>query len=103
MLIVFSDIQQMQILTSSKQHHILTARTQETESVKRSNWKKMVKNNKSEQTTAKAKKSKVYICFDPGVFKAFKAKAERVGIPYQTLLNSIVKRYTEGKLDIEPN
>lgn len=39
--------------------------------------------------------------FDPGVLEAFKAKAERVGIPYQTLLNSVVKRYTEGKLDIE--
>lgn len=39
--------------------------------------------------------------FDPGVLEAFKAKAERVGIPYQTLLNSVVKRYTESKLDIE--
>ncbi|OWV21068.1 hypothetical protein B7982_12500 [Fibrobacter sp. UWB2] len=55
-----------------------------------------------ERTAAKSRKSKVGTSFDPGVLEAFKAKAERVGIPYQTLLNSIVKRYTEGKLDIEP-
>ena len=47
------------------------------------------------------RKAKVGTSFDPGVLEAFKAKAERVGIPYQTLLNSVVKRYTEGKLDIE--
>lgn len=55
-----------------------------------------------ERAAAKTRKSKVGTSFDPGVLEAFKAKAERVGIPYQTLLNSIVKRYTEGKLDIEP-
>ncbi len=54
------------------------------------------------RAAAKARKSKVGTSFDPGVLEAFKAKAERVGIPYQTLLNSIVKRYTESKLDIEP-
>ncbi|MBR3070666.1 BrnA antitoxin family protein [Fibrobacter sp.] len=54
------------------------------------------------RAATKARKSKVGTSFDPGVLEAFKAKAERVGIPYQTLLNSIVKRYTEGKLDIEP-
>ena len=56
----------------------------------------------SKERAAKSRKSKVGTSFDPGVLEAFKAKAERVGIPYQTLLNSIVKRYTEGKLDIEP-
>ena len=35
------------------------------------------------------------------VIGVFKAKAERVEIPYQTLLNSIVKRYTESMLDIK--
>lgn len=49
----------------------------------------------------KKRKTKVGTSFDPGVLEAFKAKAERVGIPYQTLLNSVVKRYTESKLDIE--
>ena len=51
--------------------------------------------------TVKKRKTKVGTSFDPGILEAFKAKAERVGIPYQTLLNSVVKRYTEGKLDIE--
>lgn len=51
--------------------------------------------------TIKKRKTKVGTSFDPGVLDAFKAKAERVGIPYQTLLNSVVKRYTESKLDIE--
>lgn len=51
--------------------------------------------------TVKKRKTKVGTSFDPGVLEAFKAKAERVGIPYQTLLNSVVKRYTECKLDIE--
>lgn len=51
--------------------------------------------------TVKKRKTKVGTSFDPGVLEAFKAKAERVGIPYQTLLNSVVKRYTESKLDIE--
>ena len=49
----------------------------------------------------KKRKTKVGTSFDPGVLEAFKAKAECVGIPYQTLLNSVVKRYTESKLDIE--
>ncbi len=35
------------------------------------------------------------------VIGVFKAKAERVEIPYQTLLNSIVKRYTKSMLDIK--
>jgi uncharacterized protein (DUF4415 family) len=51
--------------------------------------------------TVKKRKTKVGTSFDPGVLEAFKAKAERVGIPYQTLLNSVVKRYTESKLDTE--
>lgn len=51
--------------------------------------------------TVKKRKTKVGTSFDPGILEAFKAKAERVGIPYQTLLNSVVKRYTESKLDIE--
>ena len=54
-----------------------------------------------QRAAKKARKSKVGTSFDPGVLETFKAKAERVGIPYQTLLNSVVKRYTEGKLDIE--
>ena len=49
----------------------------------------------------KKRKTKVGTSFDPGVLEAFKAKAERVGMPYQTLLNSVVKRYTESNLDIE--
>ena len=51
--------------------------------------------------TVKKRKTKVGTSFDPGILEAFKAKAERVGIPYQTLLNSVIKRYTESKLDIE--
>ncbi|MCI6436953.1 hypothetical protein [Fibrobacter sp.] len=52
--------------------------------------------------TVKKRKTKVVgTSFDSGVLEAFKAKADCVGIPYQTLLNSVVKRYTESKLDIE--
>lgn len=58
-------------------------------------------NAAKERAAAKSRKAKVGTSFDPGVLEAFKAKAERVGIPYQTLLNSVVKRYTEGNLDIE--
>lgn len=50
---------------------------------------------------AKKRKAKIGTSIDPDVLEAFKAKAIRVGIPYQTLLNSIVKRYVDGKLDIE--
>ena len=32
--------------------------------------------------TVKKRKTKVGTSFDPGVLEAFKAKAERVGIPY---------------------
>ncbi|WP_294111969.1 BrnA antitoxin family protein [uncultured Fibrobacter sp.] len=74
-------------------------------------WEKLTKSNETQPKRPlrpqsnvqqkKARKSKVGTSFDPGVLEAFKAKAERVGIPYQTLLNSVVKRYTEGKLDIE--
>ena len=42
-----------------------------------------------------------YSIWTAQVIGVFKAKAERVEIPYQTLLNSIVKRYTESMLDIK--
>ena len=50
---------------------------------------------------AKKRKAKIGTSIDPDVLEAFKAKAARLGIPYQTLLNSIVKRYVDGTLDIE--
>ena len=40
-----------------------------------------------------------YSIWTAQVIGVFKAKAERVEIPYQTLLNTIVKRYTESMLD----
>lgn len=52
-------------------------------------------------TKERARKIKIGTSIDPDVLEKFKAKAERVGIPYQTLLNSVLKRYTESKLDIE--
>lgn len=47
-----------------------------------------------------SRKVKVGISVDPDVLEKFKKKAELVGIPYQTLLNSVLKRYSENKLDI---
>ncbi len=50
--------------------------------------------------TEKRRKAKVGISIDRPVLEGFKAKAEKLGIPYQTLLNSVLKRYVDGKLDI---
>lgn len=47
------------------------------------------------------RKRMVSMRLPPAVIEGLKAKAERVGIPYQTLAASVLKRYVEGKLDIE--
>lgn len=47
------------------------------------------------------RKVKVGISLDAGVLDNFKAKALKVGIPYQTLINSVLKRYAENTLDID--
>lgn len=38
---------------------------------------------------------------DPDTILKIKEKADRVGIPYQTLINSVLKRYANGSLQIE--
>lgn len=51
--------------------------------------------------TAKAHKVMMTARIDPETILKIKEKADRVGIPYQTLINSILKRYADGKLNIE--
>lgn len=47
------------------------------------------------------RKKMVSMRLPPEVVQGLKDKAARVGIPYQTLAASVLKRYVEGKLDIE--
>ena len=47
------------------------------------------------------RKRLVSMRIEPAVVTKLKAKAKRVGIPYQTLAASVLKRYVEGKLNIE--
>jgi predicted DNA binding CopG/RHH family protein len=49
----------------------------------------------------KARKVMMAARIDPDTILKIKAKANRVGIPYQTLINSVLKRYADGKLEIE--
>ncbi|MCK9183180.1 MAG: BrnA antitoxin family protein [Fibrobacteraceae bacterium] len=46
------------------------------------------------------RKRMVSMRIDPAIIRLLKAKAEKVGIPYQTLAASVLKRYAEGNLDI---
>lgn len=48
------------------------------------------------------KKRMVSMRVEQSVVEKLKAKAELVGIPYQTLAASVLKRYVEGNLDIVP-
>ena len=50
---------------------------------------------------AKTRKVMMTARIDPETILKIKEKADRVGIPYQTLINSILKRYADGKLQIE--
>ncbi len=54
--------------------------------------------NKSFQKMASATKDRINLRIDPEVKDSFIKKSEDEGIPYQTLINSVLKRYAEGKL-----
>lgn len=52
-------------------------------------------------TRGKSRKRMVSMRVEEGVIEKMKARASHVGIPYQTLAASVLKRFVEGKLDIE--
>lgn len=54
-----------------------------------------------QDAVSEMKKRMISMRLDPNVIVGLKQKAKRVGIPYQTLAASVLKRYVEGKLDIE--
>lgn len=54
-----------------------------------------------QEAFAEMKKRMISMRVEPGVIARLKIKAKRVGIPYQTLAASVLKRYVDGNLDIE--
>ncbi len=52
-------------------------------------------------TLAEMKKRMISMRVEPDVIERLKEKAKRVGIPYQTLAASVLKRYVDSNLDIE--
>lgn len=54
------------------------------------------------EACAEIKKRMISMRVETVVIEKLKVKANRVGIPYQTLAASVLKRYAEGNLDIEP-
>lgn len=58
------------------------------------------------ETAKKVKKSKVdpapkimiSLRLDPSLISSLKDESDRLGIPYQTLINSIIHRYVNGEL-----
>lgn len=54
--------------------------------------------NKFFQKMASDTKDRINLRIDPKVKAKFIKKSEAEGIPYQTLINSVLKRYVDGKL-----
>jgi predicted DNA binding CopG/RHH family protein len=54
--------------------------------------------NKAFQKMASETKDRINLRIDPKVKAKFMKKSEDEGIPYQTLINSILKKYVDGKL-----
>jgi predicted DNA binding CopG/RHH family protein len=54
--------------------------------------------NKLFQKLASETKDRINLRIDPKVKAKFIKKSEEEGIPYQTLINSILKKYVDGKL-----
>jgi predicted DNA binding CopG/RHH family protein len=58
-----------------------------------------IKNKKSlYQKMAAETKDRINLRIDPKVKAKFIKKSEAEGIPYQTLINSVLKKYVDGKL-----
>lgn len=54
--------------------------------------------NKQFQKMASETKDRINLRIDPKVKAKFIKKSEAEGIPYQTLINSVLKKYIDGKL-----
>lgn len=50
------------------------------------------------KTDAEASKTPISIRLDGSVLAALKTEAERMGIPYQTYIGSVLHRYVHGEL-----
>lgn len=60
---------------------------------------KELKNKKSVfQKLASETKDRINLRLDPKTKEKFLKKSEAEGIPYQTLINSVLKKYIDGKL-----
>ena len=60
--------------------------------------KKMVKRSVKIKSSPEAAKVPISIRIDGSVLAALKTEAERLGIPYQTYVGSILHRYVHGEL-----
>ncbi len=60
--------------------------------------KDLKKRNKTPKVSAKAAKVAISLRLDGDLLADIKTEAERLGIPYQTLLGSILHRYASGEL-----
>jgi predicted DNA binding CopG/RHH family protein len=62
------------------------------------NLKKLKKRPGKVKTDADAAKTPISIRLDGSVLAILKTEAERLGIPYQTFVSSILHRFTRGEL-----
>lgn len=60
--------------------------------------KKLKKRAGSVKSSADAAKTPISIRLDGAVLAAIKTEADRLGIPYQTFVGSILHRYANGEL-----
>ncbi len=61
-------------------------------------YKEVKGKNKLFQTMATETKYRINLRLDPKTKEKFLKKSEEEGIPYQTLINSVLKKYVDGKL-----
>jgi predicted DNA binding CopG/RHH family protein len=60
--------------------------------------KKMKKRPGPTKVYPEASKTAIHIRVDAAVIDQLKSEAERMGLPYQTLINSILYRFVNGEL-----
>lgn len=60
--------------------------------------KKLKKRGKKIKTNPDAAKVPISIRMDGSILATLKTEAERLGIPYQTFIGSVLHRYTQGEL-----
>jgi predicted DNA binding CopG/RHH family protein len=61
-------------------------------------YREMKGKKKKFQKMASDTKDRINLRIDPDVKEKFIQKSEEEGIPYQTLINSVLKKYADGKL-----